>query len=248
MGAAMPKRKAIFNWSGGKDSALCLHRVLALGEFDVSCLLTSVNQAYQRVSMHGVRVELLEQQAASIGIPLVKLLTPETPDMDTYETLMRATLARLKRDGNQVCIFGDIFLEDLRQYREKKLAEISLGAAFPLWKIPTDQLVREFIDLGFKAVIVCVNDKFLDRSFIGRVIDDSLLIDLPANVDPCGENGEFHSFVYDGPLFKAPIEFKLGDVVYRKYGAARQDGGSDHDSATFDPFENGFWYGDLVPA
>lgn len=245
----MREQKVVFNWSGGKDSALCLYRVLTLGEYDVSCLLTSVNKQYQRISMHGVRVELLEQQAASIGIPLVKMLLPEMPDMKTYETIMKETLTQLKNEGMEVCIFGDIFLEDLRKYRENKLAEMNLRAIFPLWKIPTDQLIREFIDLGFKAVVVCVNDKFLDGSFVGRVIDDSFLNDLPDNVDPCGEYGEFHSFVYDGPIFKEPIEFKRGEMVYRKYSPTQQDGNSQYNcnSSTSNPFDGGFWYGDLLP-
>ncbi|MCZ6775222.1 MAG: diphthine--ammonia ligase [Ignavibacteria bacterium] len=245
----MQKQKAIFNWSGGKDSALCLCRVLTLGEYDVSCLLTSVNEQYQRISMHGVRIELLEQQAASIGIPLVKMLMPEMPDMKTYETIMKETLIGLKNEGMEVCIFGDIFLEDLRKYRENKLAEMNLRAIFPLWKIPTNQLIREFIDLEFQAVVVCVNDKFLDGSFVGRVIDDSFLKNLPDNVDPCGEYGEFHSFVYDGPIFKEPIDFKRGEKVYRKYSPRQQDGNSQYDcnSSNFSPFDSGFWYGDLLP-
>ncbi|MBI1769660.1 MAG: diphthine--ammonia ligase [Bacteroidetes bacterium] len=245
----MQKQKAIFNWSGGKDSALCLFKVMTLREYDVSCLLTSVNEQYRRISMHGVRIELLEQQAANVGIPLVKMLMPKMPDMKTYETIMKETFTRLKNEGMEVCIFGDIFLEDLRKYRENKLAEMDLKAIFPLWKIPTDQLIREFIDLGFKAVVVCVNDKFLDKSFVGRVIDDSFLKDLPDNVDPCGEYGEFHSFVFDGPIFKEPIEFKLGEMVYRKYSPTQQDGNSQYNcnSSSFNPFESGFWYGDLLP-
>jgi len=243
------KQKVIFNWSGGKDSALCLYRLMALGEYDVSCLLTSVNEHYRRISMHGVRVELLEQQAASIGISLVKMLVPEMPDMKTYETIMKETLTRLKNEGMEACIFGDIFLEDLRRYRENKLAEMNLKAVFPLWKIPTKQLIREFIDLRFKAVVVCVNDKFLDRSFVGRLIDDSFLEDLPSNVDPCGEYGEYHSFVYDGPIFKKPIAFTVGEIVYRKYSPTQQDEDSqyDYNSSNPSPFDSGFCYGDLLP-
>jgi len=245
----MPRQKAIFNWSGGKDSALCLHKVSALEGYGVSCLLTSVNEHYQRISMHGVRIELLEKQAAAIGIPLVKMLMPEMPDMKTYESIMAATLTRLKNEGAQACIFGDIFLEDLRQYRENKLAEMGLKAVFPLWKIPTNQLIREFIDLGFKAVVVCVDDHTLDQSFVGRVIDDSFLNDLPGTVDPCGENGEFHSFVYDGPLFKKPVEFERGEIVYRKYAPNRSDDDAEYDcnSSDSDPFDHGFWYCDLLP-
>ena len=234
----MTRQKAIFNWSGGKDSALTLYKTLALGTYDVAWLLTSVNEHFQRVSMHGVRSELLDRQAASIGIPLVKLLLPEMPDMPTYEAIMTDHLTRLKDEGAEVCIFGDIFLEDLRQYREDKLALMDLQSAFPIWKTPTDQLVREFIDLGFKATIVCVNDQFLDQSFAGRAIDQSLLDDLPPNVDPCGENGEFHSFVSDGPIFQRPVDFTLGEKVYREYPNPDGEGAS----------QSGFWYCDLLPA
>lgn len=245
----MQKQKAVFNWSGGKDSALCLHKVLTLGEHSVSWLLTSVNEQYRRISMHGVRVELLDEQASSIGIPLVKMLIPEMPDMKTYETIMKETLVRLKNSGTEVCVFGDIFLEDLRKYRENKLAELNLNAVFPLWKISTHQLMREFIELGFKATTVCVNDRFLDKSFVGRAIDDSFIKDLPDNVDPCGEYGEFHSFVYDGPLFKKPIEFEVGEIVHRKYLPTQQDGNSQYacNSSGSKPFDNGFWYCDLIP-
>ena len=236
--------KAVFNWSGGKDSSMCLHRTLSLGEYEISHLLTSVNEHYQRISMHGVRVELLRRQAASIGIPLVEMLTPETPDMPTYEAIVRETLTRLKAEGVEACIFGDIFLEDLRQYREDKLAEMDLRAVFPIWKIPTDQLVREFIGAGFKAVIVCTNDKYLDQSFAGREIDDAFLGDLPGNVDPCGENGEYHSFVYDGPIFREPVAFSLGEVIHRAYAPAPQSG----DGGAAPTVDNGFWYCDLVPA
>jgi uncharacterized protein (TIGR00290 family) len=241
----MSKQNAVFNWSGGKDSSLCLHKVLASGEYNVTHLLTTVNAHYQRISMHGVRVELLEQQADSIGIPLVKVLLPEMPDMPTYESIMRETLVALKSGGAQNFIFGDIFLEDLRQYRIDKLAEMDLQAVFPIWKVPTDQLVREFIDLGFKAVIVCVNDRYLDRSFAGRTIDQSFLDDLPLGVDPCGENGEYHSFVYDGPIFSRPIAFDLGEVVYRKYTPPETSSDTTCDPG---PLSNGFWYSDLVPA
>ena len=244
----MSGENAVFNWSGGKDSALCLHRISILKEYSVSYLLTSVNKQYRRISMHGVRVELLEQQAASIGIPLVKMLMPEMPDMKTYETIMKETLVRFKNEGTGVCIFGDIFLEDLRAYRENKLAEMDLKAIFPLWKIPTNQLVREFIALGFKAVIVCVNDKFLGKDFVGRKIDDSFLADLPNSVDPCGEYGEFHSFVYDGPIFKKPVAFELGEIVYRKYQPSQHDDDSEYNCSNKSaPFSSGFWYCDLLP-
>lgn len=239
--------RAAFNWSGGKDSALCLHRVLQSGQYTVVRLLTTVNDHYQRISMHGVRTALLEAQAASVGIPLTQIRLPEMPDMPTYESIMGEALAGMKRAGIEACIFGDIFLEDLRRYREQKLAEIGMEAVFPLWQIPTDQLVGEFINLGFKAVVVCVDDRYLDQSFAGREIDETFLRDLPSQVDPCGENGEFHSFVYDGPLFKAPVVFELGDLVHRHYTRSQQDRVEHPGQPDPDPFDTGFWYRDLVP-
>lgn len=243
--------KVIFNWSGGKDSALCLYKILQTKQHDVMCLLTSINEQYQRISMHGVRVDLLDAQADSIGIPLIKMQLPEMPTMEIYEKIMTTTLRDLQTKGATASVFGDIFLEDLRKYRENKLSVLNLKGVFPLWKIPTDKLVREFIDLGFKTIITCVNEKYLDKSFAGRIIDYDFLNDLPNNVDPCGENGEFHSFVFDGPLFKKPIPFDKGEIVYRKYTTEKQKDNSTYDCNTDKdnvdkPFDNGFWYCDLL--
>lgn len=227
------------NWSGGKDSTLCLYYLLQQQQYDVMCLLTSLSTPYQRISMHGVRESLLDKQAKSIGIPLAKMHLPEMPTMEVYDQMMLTTLTNLKSKGATVSIFGDIFLEDLRAYREKKLAEVNLKGVFPLWKRSTHELIREFIDLGFKTILTCVNEKYLDKSFAGRIIDRDFLKDLPDNVDPCGENGEFHTFVYDGPLFKERVDFELGEVVYRKYSNSKQEKEND-------PFNNGFWFCDLV--
>ena len=244
----MPFEKAVFHWSGGKDSALALHKILSNENVTVSTLLTSVNEQYRRISMHGVRVELLERQAESIGIPLVKMMMPEMPDMKTYEAIMKETLVHLKDAGMAVSIFGDIFLEDLRKYREDNLGAVNIKPMFPIWKVPTDRLVREFIESGFKAVVVCANDQFLGKDFVGRTIDGSFLADLPRNVDPCGENGEFHTFVYDGPIFKTPIVFEFGEVVHRKYQPVHKGNDSSDDCFTApQPFDNGFWYCDILP-
>jgi uncharacterized protein (TIGR00290 family) len=244
------KQSTIFNWSGGKDSAFCLHKILQEDQHEVMCLLTSVSQQYQRISMHGVRVELLEAQAERLGIPLVKLLIPENPSMEVYEEVLTAELKELVAQGATHSMFGDIFLEDLRKYREDQLAKLGLQGVFPLWKIPTDKLIREFIDAGFKTIVTCVNEKFLDKSFAGRIIDHDFLKDLPENVDPCGENGEFHTFVFDGPLFPTPIGIERGEVVYRKYEAPKQaDTSSDcfrKDEDRDDPYAFGFWYCDLM--
>lgn len=205
------------NWSGGKDSSLTLHKVLEDPAYTVDSLLTSVNAAYHRVSMHGVRRRLLEAQAASIGLPLQTIELPEQPDMDEYEGAMREKVSSLKERGCTHAIFGDIFLEDLRRYREEKLESMGVTCIFPLWKIPSQALMQEFLEKGFKAIIVCVNTRWLDKSFCGRIIDEAFLKDLPADVDPCGENGEYHSFVFEGPIFKYPIPFEKGEIVYKEY-------------------------------
>ncbi|APA00589.1 MULTISPECIES: Dph6-related ATP pyrophosphatase [Flavobacterium] len=241
-------KKALFNWSSGKDSALALYKILQNPEFEINCLLTSVNQQFQRISMHGVRVELLKQQAESIGIPLEIMQIPEMPTMEVYENVMQQTLEKLKKKGITHSVFGDIFLEDLRQYREDKLAIMGFEGVFPIWKIPTKDLIQEFIALGFKTIVVCVNERYLDKSFVGRVIDQQFIDDLPENVDVCGENGEFHTFSFDGPIFQKPINFEVGEVVYRKYEKPKQDSSNtacDTDDKT--AFDYGFWYCDLIP-
>jgi uncharacterized protein (TIGR00290 family) len=215
---------------------------LQAGQYEVTCLLTSVNKEFQRISMHGVRTALLEKQAQHIGIPLLTMQLTEMPTMEVYENIMRATLTDLKNTGATTCVFGDIFLEDLHTYRETQLKAFGMKALFPLWKIPTAQLIQEFTDLGFKTIVTCVNEKYLDKSFAGRVIDNTFLKDLPENVDPCGENGEFHTFVFDGPFFKKPVLFKKGAIVYKKYLSPTQT----HQPE--DPFDTGFWYCDLLPA
>jgi uncharacterized protein (TIGR00290 family) len=242
------KKKALFNWSSGKDSALALYKVLQNQDFDIECLLTSVNQQFQRISMHGVRVELLENQAKSIGLPLEIMQIPEMPTMEAYEKVMRETLAKLKDKGITHSIFGDIFLEDLRKYREDKLSDIGFEGVFPLWKISTQDLIQEFISLGFKTIVVCVSERFLDKSFVGRIIDQNFINDLPENVDVCGENGEFHTFTFDGPIFSNPIDFKIGEIVYRKYEKPKDESSNSAcDTNTADAFDYGFWYCDLVP-
>ncbi|RKR05493.1 uncharacterized protein (TIGR00290 family) [Flavobacterium sp. 90] len=245
---SIPK-KAIFNWSSGKDSALALYKILQNPDFKIECLLTSVNQQFRRISMHGVRVELLEKQATSIGLPLKILQIPEMPTMEVYENVMTKTLTELKEQGITHSIFGDIFLEDLRKYREDQLAKIGFEGVFPIWKVPTHDLIQEFISLGFKTIVVCVNERYLDKSFVGRVIDQSFINDLPENVDVCGENGEFHTFTFDGPIFSEPINFEIGEIVYRKYEKPKTENSSNTacDTNSTDAFDYGFWYYDLIP-
>lgn len=228
------QKLAIFNWSGGKDSMLALHQVLKQGQYEVRYLLTTINQAYNRVSMHGVRESLLIRQADSIGIPLYQLRLPENPDMKDYEEAMGYHLKELKSQGISNSIFGDIFLEDLKAYRETKLAEIGLKAVFPLWKRDTTDILKEFISLGYKTMIVCAAKGLED--FCGRIIDESFIADLPHGVDPCGENGEFHTFVFDGPLFKNRVDFTLGKKIFRTFPSPV----GDPDQTT------GYWYIDLI--
>ena len=237
--------RSYMNWSGGKDSSLCLFYIQQDKRYTVDCLLTSVNAAHDRISMHGVRRSLLQAQAASIGLPLQTIELPEQPGMREYEQAMIEKVSALKSNGYTHAVFGDIFLEDLKKYREEKLATLDVQCVFPLWKISTKQLMQEFLQLGFKAIIVCVNEKFLDKSFCGRLIDESFVRDLPPNVDVCGENGEYHSFVFDGPIYKYPIPYTKGEIVYRKYHAPQQ--AQDNCNTMNAASEYGFYFCDLLP-
>jgi len=236
------KLKAIFCWSSGKDSALCLSRVLEEGQFEVCYLLTTVNDTFNRISMHGVREELLDMQAASIGIPLLKVRVSEGTN-EEYERQMGFTLARVKSEGIAHVIFGDIFLVDLREYREKNLARIGMTAVFPLWKLNTADLIRDFIHRQFMAVICCTNDAFLGEEWLGREIDLGFLASLPKNVDPCGENGEYHTFCFWGPIFKEPLSYLLGETIFRPLELKHAEDSGQQDI----PVTRGFWYVDLVP-
>lgn len=207
--------EALFCWSGGKDSAHALYEVRRNKEYEIVALLVTVNEDYDRVSMHGVRRILIEQQVRSIGLPIEEVFVPKSSTNEEYESRMGQTLKRWQRDGVNTAVFGDIFLEDLRKYREANLAQIGMKAVFPLWGRDTGELFKSFITLGFKAVVTCVDTKALDKRFIGRTLDEEFLAELPSGVDPCGENGEFHSFVYDGPIFQQPIDFTLGERVLR---------------------------------
>jgi uncharacterized protein (TIGR00290 family) len=207
--------KVLLAWSGGKDSAMALHE-LQMGGRDVAALLTTLTGDYGRVSMHGVREDLLERQADALGIPLWKVFISRTSSNDEYESRMMAVLAGCRGQGIGAVAFGDIFLEDLRRYREKNLARASLGALFPLWGMDTSGLASRFVSLGFRAVVTCVDSHVLDGSFAGRRFDEEFISDLPPGVDPCGENGEFHSFVCGGPPFAAEVPVTRGEVVLRE--------------------------------
>jgi uncharacterized protein (TIGR00290 family) len=241
----MKQQQVYMNWSGGKDSALCLYKILQSASYKVNYLLTSVNAVHDRVSMHGVRRELLQLQAAAVDIPLRTIELPEQPGMQEYEQLMKHAVSELVRSGCTHAVFGDIFLEDLRAYREARLREIGVECIFPLWQKNTSELVKEFIAAGFRCIVVCVNDKYLDKSFCGREIDESFLNDLPNGVDPCGENGEFHSFVFEAPFFKNKICFEKGEVVFRQYKAPSSD---DDCHTSSHPAQAGFYFCDLLPS
>jgi uncharacterized protein (TIGR00290 family) len=215
-------KKAFVSWSGGKDSALALYRALRDETLSVNTLVTTVNSFYDRVSMHGVRKELLRQQAAEIDMELELVYVPEQPSMDQYESVYTRKLSHLKAHGFCTGIFGDIFLEDLKTYREGQLAVCDLKGSFPLWKEQSKDLLYEFLNEGFKAIVVCVNSRYLGPEFCGRIIDEQFIKDLPEGVDICGENGEFHTFVFDGPIFTKPVEFIKGDITERRYIAPKK--------------------------
>jgi uncharacterized protein (TIGR00290 family) len=206
----------LFCWSGGKDSALALHTLLQQSDVHIAALLTTVTEGYDRISMHGVRRELLQQQAESLRLPLHEVLIPPQCGNPIYEARMEEALLLYFKQGIRRVAFGDIFLEDLRLYREKNLARVAMQAFFPVWKRDTCELIREFHAAQFRAVAVCIDSKVLDPSFAGRELDESFFADLPPGVDPCGENGEFHTFVFNGPIFARPVDFTLGEVVQRE--------------------------------
>lgn len=235
--------KAFMSWSGGKDSALSLYKAQK-DNVPVKALLTSVNSALDRVSMHGVRRELLQQQAESLGLPLHTLELAEMPSMQAYEAALDNLHRQLKGEGFTTGVFGDIFLEDLKQYREAMLAKVELECLFPIWKLESSEVVRQFLAEGFKAVVVCVNSAHLDERFCGRLMDEFFFNELPSAVDACGENGEYHSFVFDGPNFSRPIRFAKGERVFKEYPSPKT--GDDCFAAPQPP--SGFYFCDLLPA
>ena len=211
----MTSKKILVSWSSGKDSAWMLHVLKQDPAVEIGALLTTMNEAFDRVAMHAVRRRLLEEQSRASGVPLWTVPLPWPCSNEEYEARMRTAVAKAVAEGFTHAAFGDLFLEDVRRYREDRLAGSGLTPIFPIWGIPTDQLAGEMIDGGLRAVLTCVNPKHLDRSFAGRQFDRTLLADLPAGVDPCGERGEFHSFAYDGPMFNRAVAVTSGEVVDR---------------------------------
>ncbi|MEM4245978.1 MAG: diphthine--ammonia ligase [Candidatus Bathyarchaeia archaeon] len=219
--------KAILTWSGGKDSALALYELQKAECHEILALLATVTKDYDRISMHGVRSILVEQQARSLGLPLEKIYITEDSSNEEYEARMKDRLMQYRSQGVLSVAFGDISLKEVRKYREENLSKLGMKGIFPLWKRDTVELAHTFIGLGFKAVTTCVDSRSLGREFVGREFDEQFLSELPRKVDPCGENGEFHSFVYDGPIFAWKIPYRRGDVVFR---------------------DNRFYFCDLLPA
>jgi len=232
----MEKVKTVLNWSSGKDAAFAFHLLSMGGAYEVVRLLTTVNNEHDRIVMHGVREELLDAQARAMNVPIEKIKLPAAPDDETYKLAMSKALTKLKQEGIDTAAFGDIFLEDLKEYRIQQLGSVGFDAVFPLWKKDTRQLVHLLEETGIEAMIVCLNEKFLPKEFLGRKIDASFLNDLPDNVDPCGENGEFHTFVYNAPYFSSPIPVNKGEVVYKAYTPAKNDN---------DKWNTGFYFLDL---
>jgi len=217
--------KIAFSWSGGKDSTMALHELITKNSA-VSTLLTTITGDYDRISIHGVRRSLLIEQAESIGLPLEEVLIYKESTDEDYGTKMKAKLSSLKINGISTVAYGDIFLESLREKRISLATSVGIDCIFPIWKRDTTELANTFIKLGYKAIITCIDSHVLGKEFVGREFDSYLLSDLPEKVDPCGENGEFHTFVYNGPIFKKKIRLSKGEVVLR---------------------ENRFYYCDLIP-
>ena len=220
------KKKVLLSWSSGKDSAWCLHVIRQQGDYEVAGLLTSVNAAFDRVAMHSTRRQLVELQAESAGLPLITVPLPWPCSNAEYESIMQSVCHAAVKQGVSAIAFGDLFLEDIRAYRERQLRGTGLEPVFPLWQLPTRQLAEDMIAGGLRAKLVCIDPKKLTPDFAGREFDRELLGNLAADVDPCGENGEFHTCVYAGPMFSHEIPVMAGDRVER----------------------DGFWFCDVVPA
>lgn len=231
-----PLLKAALFWSGGKDAAASLHRVGAENVYEVCYLITTLNAEYHRISMHGVRETLLDRQAMAIGIPLMKMRVSKATNED-YEVQFAVMMAALRQEGIQYIIYGDIFLEDIRSYREKLLQQHGLTGVFPLWKLDSQQLIQSFLKSGFRAVICCVHATALSGSFAGKEISEKLVAEFPPEVDACGENGEYHTFVFDGPIFHKKVDFVIGENVFRPLEIKSKEAVD----------VEGFWFVDLMP-
>jgi len=227
----------VLNWSSGKDASLAYFTLLQDRSYRVTHLLTTLSAEHERVFMHGVRMSLLDIQAERVKLPLIKVMLPASPDDSIYKTAMLETLTSLKEQGVTTAAYGDIFLEDLKVYREQQLAQVGMNAVFPLWKRDTRELVAAIEQAGIDAIVVCVNAKVLGQEFLGKQVNAEFLNSLPPGVDPCGENGEFHTFVRNAPFFSSPIDVSLGEIVHKTYKPA------DSAEATWD---TGFYFMDVM--
>jgi len=210
----MPE-KAILSWSGGKDCCYALHLLNKNKSKRIKLLMTTLTSNYKRISMHGVREALLDRQVEALGIKLKKILLPPFPQNEAYEEAMRQAMIELKAQNFTKVLFADLFLKDIKSYRIKTISGSGINAAFPIWGMNTRRLAQDFINAGYKAVITCIDKRKLDKSFTGRQFDQSFLEDLPENTDPCGEYGEFHTFVYDGPVFQNEVKFNTREIVLK---------------------------------
>jgi uncharacterized protein (TIGR00290 family) len=237
------KKKVTISWSGGKDSAFALFKVLRSGNYEVRGLHTVINSETKRVGMHGVREELIERQAESLGLPLQKLYLDSSESHDQYTTLMRDYYQQCARENFDAVVFGDIFLEDLKAFRDGLLQSAGLRGLYPLWETNTKQLAEEFIIEGFKTLICSANAKHFTRAHMGTLLDVAFLKTLASDVDPCGENGEFHTFVYDGPVFKKSVDFERGEIVRKVYSYQKVDA-----DGRVEKLETAFLFQDFLPS
>jgi uncharacterized protein (TIGR00290 family) len=235
------KKKITISWSGGKDSAFALYKILLSGEYEINHLHTVINSETKRVGLHGVREELIEQQANALGFKLIKLYLQSSDNHAAYEALMKSFYAKCAADNIEGVVFGDIFLEDLKKYREELLSESGMHGIYPIWRCNSRMLVEDFLYAGFKTVVCSANGKYFQSHQVGKTIDKLFVDTLHPDVDPCGENGEFHTLVYEGPIFKTPIKFQLGEVVEKvyAYNIKKEDG-------EVQSTQSSFWFQDLL--
>ncbi|MBL4624018.1 MAG: diphthine--ammonia ligase [Flavobacteriales bacterium] len=230
------REKAIMFWSGGKDSAFALYKILQEDKYQVVTLITTINKEFDRVSMHGVRAELIEEQASSIGIPLHKMYV-DGGSYNEYEEKLTSVLQEFVKQGIYKVIYGDIFLEDLKEYRDNLLLQVGMAGVYPLWQRSTSAIIVEFLDLEFSTTTCCVYTKFLTKKEVGQLVDKQFVDGLNSSVDPCGENGEFHTFCWNGPIFKYPVPFSLGEKVFKPIQMPKE---------TESKGVEGFWFCDLL--
>lgn len=235
------QKKISIAWSGGKDSMLALDRIIRSGEYKVDHLHTVIDADLRRVGLHGVHEKLIDAQAASLGLPLEKLYLKASPGHNNYEQLMESYFANLENEDFEGVMYGDIFLEDLKSYREKMLHKSGLEGVYPLWNASTDEVMSEFLKLGYKTKLCAADAKHFNQTDVGQTIDEAFVKNLPGDVDVCGENGEFHTFVYDGPLFHFPIELSVNEVVSKSYEYNKKN-----DDGSIELVSSKFWFADLV--